>query len=162
MIKPGVSKHIIVARVDNNPGVVSRISGLFTRRGYNIESFVTCITKRREVYHLTISVISTKDELDLLVRQLGRIMEVITIFTADDVECVSSELMLLKTAAKPEERADIIRLADAMDARIASVRENCVILEVSGGEQKLEGVIKAFEPFGILDMIRSGTIAMNL
>lgn len=161
-MKSLIQKHIIAALVDNKPGVVSRISGLFTRRGYNIESFVTCKTLSPEIYHLTISVISTKDELDLLIHQLGRIMEVISLFSADETETVARELMLLKIAAAPEQRGEIIGIANVMGIKVAAVADSGVILEASGDEQKLDGIIKAFEPFGISDLIRSGTIAMNI
>jgi len=155
-------KHIISALVDNNPGVVSRISGLFTRRGYNIESFVTCITLNPEVYHLTISVLCTKEELDLLMRQLGRVMEVITIFSADDTDCVAREIMLLKVAASIEMRSEIVKLTGVLGLKVASISDTSVIIEASGDDQQLEGVMRTFEPFGIVDMIRSGTIAMNV
>ena len=160
--KNGASKHVIIATVDNNPGVVSRISGLFTRRGYNVESFVTCMTLDPAVYHLTISVISTKEELELLIHQLGRIMEVISIVSADENECVCRELMFIKVSADEAGRGDVIRLADVMSLRVAAIGENSVIIEAAGDELKLEGIIRAFKPFGITELARSGTIAMEI
>ena len=161
-MKNAPQKHIIIAKVDNKPGVVSRISGLFTRRGYNIESLVTCMTLSNDVYHLTISVISTEDELYLLTNQLGRIMEVITVFPADGEDCVKSELMLIKVTASPDERSNVITLADALKLKISAVSDSSIIIEAVGESSKLDGVIKAFEPFGIVDAVRSGTIALDI
>ena len=157
-----IEKHIIVALVDNKPGVVSRISGLFTRRGYNIESFVTCITTRPEIYHLTITVISTREELDLLIHQLGRVMEVISIFPAGERACVVRELMLLRLSAKAAGENGFGKLIETLGLKIAASSGESLIIEASGDGERLEAILRALSPFGIQKLIRSGAIALEI
>lgn len=155
-------KHIIVARVDNKPGVVSRISGLFTRRGYNIESLVTGMTNDPDIYHMTITVIGTKEEVDLLIHQLGRVMEVINIYTAEERECVTRELMFIKLECEASKRAEIMNIADVMNLKIAGVTPKGIIVEVTGDEVKLESSVRAFAHLGVVEIIRSGAITLEL
>jgi len=164
--KPG--KHIILAAVDNKPGVVSRISGLFTRRGYNIESFVTCATSDPAVYNLTFSMIGTREELELLIHQLGRIMEVIFIYSTEETECVVRGLIFIKIKCPPERRAELIKLVDfvknasAADLTVAGVGENNIILQASGEENSLDALPRIFADYEIIDIIRSGAIAITI
>ncbi len=155
------SRHVIVARVDNNPGVVSRISGLFTRRGYNIESLVTGVTENPDVYQLVIAVIAAEEELVLMIHQLGRIMEVIDVFAANDRPCVTRELMLMQIACPPEKRADIIKIADAMHFEIAGVGEASLVLQVTGDEARLSVATRTFEHLGLLHTVRSGALTIE-
>ena len=164
--RPG--RHTIIAAVDNKPGVVSRISGLFTRRGYNIESFVTCTTRDPAVYHLIFSVIGTREELELLVHQLGRVMEVISLWPADDVECIVRGLMFIKLRCPAERRAELIRLVDfikranASELIVAGVGEQNVIIQASGEESSLDALPRIFSDYEIVDIIRSGAVAVTL
>ena len=164
----GPGRHIIVAMVDNKPGVVSRISGLFTRRGYNIESFVTCATANPEIYHLTFSVIGTAEELALLIHQLGRVMEVISICSADDTECVIRGMVFIKLRCPPERRAELIKLVDFVrntktaELIVAGIGESSVILQASGEESVLDNLPRVFSEYETIDIIRSGAIAVPL
>lgn len=164
--KPG--RHTIIAAVDNKPGVVSRISGMFTRRGYNIESFVTCTTRDPAVYNLIFSVIGTRDELDLLIHQLGRVMEVIAIWPADDIECIVRALAFIKLCCPPEKRAELIGLVDnvrrsgACEVTVAGVGEKNVIIQASGDETALDALPRIFSEYEIADVIRSGAVAITL
>lgn len=164
--KPG--KHIIIAEVDNKPGVVSRISGLFTRRGYNIESFVTCSTRNRSVYYLTFSMIGTADELQLLLHQLERVMEVISLHSAESGECIVRELLFIKLRCSAERRAEVIKLVDfvrnanAADITVAGVGEQNIVLEASGDESSLDALPRIFADYEIIDVIRSGAVAVTI
>lgn len=162
MNQSGASRHIIIAKVDNRPGVVSRISGLFTRRGYNIESLVTGMTEDASVYHMTISVVGTKEEIDLLIRQLGKIMETIEVYSADGAEVISRELMLVRLTCDSAGRSEAMKLAGVMGLPIAGVTAEAVVIEVTGDEVKLESAIRAFEHLGRLELIRSGVMTMKL
>lgn len=155
-------KHIIIARVDNKPGVVSRIAGLFTRRGYNIESLVTGTTENPDVYHMTITVLCTSDECELLIHQLGRVMEVIEVCDAVGDGFVCGELMYVKTACPSEKRAEILKIADVLGVKIAGVTKDAVVCEVTGDDLRLKSVIMALEPYGIIRIIRSGAITIEL
>ncbi len=152
-------RHIIVARVDNKPGVVSRISGLFTRRGYNIESLVTGMTADKNVYQMTVCVIGTSDEVGLLVRQLERISEVIEVHIGDS-GLVTSELMFIKIKCGADRRVELLRVAEMLNCRVAGMTETDVVLEVTGDEVRLESATRTLETFGIEETIRSGIMAI--
>ncbi|MFA6948650.1 MAG: acetolactate synthase small subunit [Eubacteriales bacterium] len=156
------TKHIIIARVDNKPGVVSRIAGLFTRRGYNIDSLVTGTTENPDVYHMTITAIGTKDEMDLLIHQLGRVMEVITVREADSTDYVTRELMLMRIDCEPDMRTEAMKIADVMGLRIAGVTSRGIVIEVTGDDVRLESAVRAFEHIGVASVIRSGAVTIEM
>lgn len=155
-------KHIIVAKVDNKPGVVSRISGLFTRRGYNIESLVTGMTADPAVYHLTISVIGEENEIRLLVHQLARIIEVIDLFPADDRRTVTRELAFIKVRAGGETRSEVLKLSEILGLRVIGMGEKTVVLEATGDDIQLDAARRAFEHIGIEEFVRSGAMTVEL
>ena len=153
-------KHIIVAKVENKPGVVSRISGFFTRRGYNIESLVTSVTTDPEVYHLTISVICSEDEASLLIHQLGRITEIIEVCDTMGVNVTAREFMLIKVNCPVEKRVEITSTCEFMKTKLIKLNDGSATVEVTGDSQKLDNVIKMFESYGIIEIVRSGAICV--
>ncbi|MCL2773537.1 MAG: acetolactate synthase small subunit [Oscillospiraceae bacterium] len=153
-------KHIIVAKVDNKPGVVSRMSGFFTRRGYNIESFVTSVTDNPEVYHLTFSVLCSEDEAQLLIHQLGRITEVIEVYDAAGKDVTIREFMLIKINCPAERRSEILQTCDILKIKIVGIGEFSATIEVAGDTQKLDNTIKTLENYGIIEIVRSGAICV--
>ena len=154
------TKRVIVAKVDNKPGVVSRMSGFFTRRGYNIESFVTSVTGDPEVYHLTISVLCTDDEGQLLIHQLGRLAEVIDVCDTTGKDVIIREFMLIKVKCGSEKSFEILQTCDMLKLKIVGRNEDYVTIEVMGGSQKLDEVIIAFEKYGITETVRSGAVCV--
>ena len=155
------SKHVIMMRVDNRPGVLSRIAGLFTRRGYNIDSLVTGPTEDRSVYQMTITVICESDIIDLLIRQLGRITDVIDVCCADGDGYVKSEIMLLRVRCSPQSRAAMLMAADIMKTEIASMDADSMVLKVTGDDVRCRTVIEAFSEYGIERVIRSGPVGIG-
>ena len=153
-------KHIIVAKVDNKPGVVSRMSGFFTRRGYNIESFVTSVTDNPAIYHLTFSVLCSEDEAELLVHQLGRIVEVIEVYDTRGRDVITREFMLIKINCPSEKSFEILQTCDLLKVKIVGRSEESVTAEVMGASQKLDDIIKAFEKYGIIEIVRSGAVCV--
>ena len=153
-------KHIIVAKVDNKPGVVSRISGFFTRRGYNIESFVTSVTENPAIYHLTISALCSDDEASLLVHQLGRIAEVIEVCDTFGKEVTIREFMLIKIKCQNDKSFEILQSCEMMKVKIVGRGEGFVTVEVMGASQKLDDVMLAFERYGIIEIVRSGAVCV--
>jgi len=154
------SKHVIVAKVDNKPGVVSRMSGFFTRRGYNIESFVTSVTDNPEVYHLTFSVLCSDDEAQLLVHQLGRIAEVIEVCDTAGKDVIIREFMLIKINCPNDKSFEILQTCDMLKVKIVGRGEEFVTIEVMGNSQKLDDVIITFEKYGIIEIVRSGAVCV--
>jgi acetolactate synthase-1/3 small subunit len=156
-------RYIIVMRVRNRPGVVSRVSGLFTRRGYNIESLATGTTSDASVYQLTVSVLCGADDAELLTRQLERLADTISVrcAAADSDSLVATELMLIRIACAPERREEAERTAALLSARIVKTAGATAVVEVSGGERRLEEAVRAFSVFGILETVRTGTIGLQ-
>lgn len=157
---PNKLKHIIVAKVDNKPGVVSRMSGFFTRRGYNIESFVTSVTNNPEIYHLTFSVLCSEDEAQLLVHQLGRIAEVIEVCETTGKDVIIREFMLIKIKCPSDKSFEILQTCDMLKVKIVGRSEKFVTIEVMGNSQKLDDVIITFEKYGIIEIVRSGAVCV--
>ena len=153
-------KHVMVAKVDNKPGVVSRMSGFFTRRGYNIESFVTSVTDNPAIYHLTFSVLCSEDEAQLLVHQLGRIAEVIEVYETTGKDVIIREFMLIKINCSDDKSFEILQTCDMLKIKIAGRGEDFAIIEVMGNSQKLDDVIMTFEKYGIIEIVRSGAVCV--
>ena len=159
------SKHLIMVKVDNRPGVLSRITGLFTRRGYNIESLVTGMTADPAVYHITVTVIGTDDDVELLARQLERCMEVIDVKCdgGEDWEFVSREMLLIRVpCTSPEKRVEILNVCSLTGCRSAGVGRGSVIVEVAGDPSSVTAALRAFEMFGSIDVIHSGTVGIDM
>ena len=154
------TKHVIVAKVDNKPGVVSRMSGFFTRRGYNIESFVTSVTDNPAIYHLTISVLCSEDEAQLLIHQLGRLAEIIEVCDTADKDVIIREFMLLKISCPNEKSFEILQTCDMLKLKIVGRNEESATIEVMGNSQKLDDVIITFEKYGIIEIVRSGAVCV--
>ncbi|MBQ4067234.1 MAG: acetolactate synthase small subunit [Clostridia bacterium] len=159
------SKHLIMVKVDNRPGVLSRITGLFTRRGYNIESLVTGMTQDAGVYHITVTMIGTDDEVELLARQLERCMEVIDVKCdgGEDWEFVSREMLLIRVPCNtPEKRVEILNVCSLVNCRTAGVGKESVIVEVAGDNSSVNAALRAFELFGEIEVIHSGTVGIDM
>ena len=159
------TKHLIMVKVDNRPGVLSRITGLFTRRGYNIESLVTGMTEDPTVYHITVTVIGTDDDVELLARQLERCMEVIDVKCdgGEDWEFVSREMVLIRVPCDtPEKRVEILNVCSLIGCRNAGVGKKSVVVEVAGDSAMLNAALRSFELFGNIEVIHSGTVGIDM
>ena len=154
-------KHTIVATVDNIPGVVSRISGLFTRRGYNIEGLVTSVTDNERIYHLTITVIGTDEELEQIINQLEHVSEVIEVYELDHTTPhVTREMMFLKLSAMPENTEELVSLCEELKCRVIGLGGRSAVIEVTGEPERLDEIKERFRPFGIIAVARSGAMSM--
>ena len=163
------SEHVIVAKVENKPGVVSRISGFFTRRGYNLESFTTSTTETPEIYHLTFKVKCLPDDAQLLIHQLGRIQEVIEVYDTAGISTVTREIMFIKIKCPQEKNIEIVQVCQMLDIKILSRGESSngvsangtITVEIVGNAQKLDEIKKQLEVYGIVQIIRSGPITID-
>jgi len=155
-------EHIIVAKVENKPGVVSRISGFFTRRGYNLESFTTSTTETPEIYHLTFKVKCEPDDITLLVNQLGRLEDVIEVYETSGISTVTREIMIIKIKCPPEKNIEIVQICQMLDIKILGRGDDgSVTIEVVGSGQKLDDIKKQLEVYGIKKIVRSGPICVD-
>lgn len=153
-------KYTISALVSNKSGVLTRISGLFTRRGYNIESFTGCATEDPELSRLTIILIGDEYVLQQMIKQMSKLEDVIKVGCADEIDCIYRELMLVKVQASPEKRSQIIEINQIYKAKTVDLSPDTMILEITGAPEKLEAFLKVIEPYGILEMQRTGVTVL--
>lgn len=153
-------KHTVSALVENKPGVLVRIAGLFSRRGFNIESLAVGPTEREEVSRMTIVVDAADRPLEQVTKQLHKLVNVIKLSDLKPEEAVERELALIKVKADSKNRAEIIEVADIFRANIIDVSRDVVILEVTGTEDKITAIEDLLKPYGIKELARSGRIAL--
>jgi acetolactate synthase-1/3 small subunit len=155
-----LEKHILFAEVHDIPGVVSRISGFFTRRGYNIESFVTSKTEEKEITILTFVIQSSAEEIKLLIHQMNRIEEVISVINASETNTVTREFMLVKISCPQEKNLEIIQVCQMLDIKILGRETGSVTVEAVGSPHKLDDIVLIFKPYGIEKIVRSGPVCV--
>ncbi len=153
-------RHILAVLVQNQPGVLTRVSGLFSRRGYNIDSLAVGQTDDPEVSRMTIVVDGDNRVIEQVVKQLDKLVDVIDVRDITDDEHVDRELVLIKVKAEPEIRGEIMQIVDIFRARIVDIGQNSLIIECTGDEGKIRAIENSLKPFGILELVRTGMIAM--
>ena len=142
--------------VDDTAGVLSRVSGLFSRRGYNIDSLTVGETERPGISRMTIVATGDEQILDQIKKQLAKLEDVKTIIELKDGESVRRELILVKVAATQKDRQAIIAVADIFRAKIVDVSMESMIVELTGNQAKLDAFIKLLEGFEVIAMVRTG------
>ena len=154
-------KHVLYALMENKPGVLRRISGLFGRRGYNIDSIVASATEDENVTSMTIVVDGDEYILDQVIKQLAKLQEIIDVVNVSDLAAVRRQLLLMKVSAAHDTRLDIIQLADAFGARIVDIKSDYIIIEATAEEEGTSSIVETFEPYGIISLIKTGTVALK-
>lgn len=154
-------KHIISVLVENKVGVLSRITGLFSGRGFNIESLAVGETEDMAISRMTIVVSGDESILEQVRKQLGKIIDTIKVTDFTGADYVERDLMLIKVSALPGKRSEIIELIDVFRGKIIDVGQKDMIVEISGPEDRLEAVLNLLRPYGIKEVTRTGRIAMN-
>ncbi|MGL6195922.1 MAG: acetolactate synthase small subunit [Thermoguttaceae bacterium] len=152
--------HIISALVQNVPGVLSHISGMLASRGYNIASLTVGETEDSTLSRMTIVVDGDQNVLDQVRKQLGKIVTVVRVDDISSCEHVERALMLIKVKADPEQRSKVLELVEIFRARVLDINPDSMMIEISGKESKIEAFIEVVRPFSILELVRSGRIAM--
>ena len=147
--------------VDNSSGVLSRVAGLFSRRGYNIDSLTVGETLDPKLSRMTITVTGDDDILEQIEKQLAKLVDVSKIQMLPADASVCRELILIKVAAKPEDRAQVIAIADIFRAKIVDVGEESMMIELTGNESKLDACTKLLEKFTILELARTGITGLS-
>lgn len=153
-------RHIISALVQNVPGVLSHISGMLASRGYNIESLAVGETENPTLSRMTFVVVGDADVLEQVVKQLDKIVTVVKVDNISGADHVERDLMLIKVIANPNSRSKVLELAMIFRAQIIDVTQNSLTIEVSGKESKIDAFIEAMRPFDIVEVVRTGRIAM--
>jgi acetolactate synthase-1/3 small subunit len=156
-----LQRYILSVLVDNHAGVLSRVSGLFSRRGFNIDSLTVGETQERGKSRMTIVVSGDDRVLEQITKQLSKLVEVISIDHCDPGVTVLRELALIKVAADNTTRASVIETANIFRAHIVDVNPASLTVEATGSEDKVASLIRLLEPFGILELVRTGIVAMK-
>lgn len=153
-------KHKVAVLVENNPGVLAKVSNLFSKRGYNIESLVVSDTEDKTISRMTIVVDGDERTIEQVTKQLHKLVDVIKVndLTNDDTVC--RQLLLVRVAADRETRGEIIQLMDIFRARIIDIGRRSLIIEATGDESKIEAILKSLQPFGIQEIVKTGISAM--
>ena len=156
-----MEKYVLSIYVKNHSGVLQRVSGLFSRRGYNIESLSVSVTERSDISCITIVVIGDLQILDQIEKQVLKLVEVISVERLEGDVAVYRELALIKIKTTDENRTEIIELLNIFRARIVAVAPSSLIAEVTGDSSKVQSFINTFERFTILELVRTGLTAIK-
>ena len=153
-------RHVLSALVQNVPGVLSHISGMLASRGYNIDSLAVGETETPHLSRMTFVVVGDDSILEQVRKQLEKIVTVVRVDDISSQDHVERDLMLIKIATAGGQRSEIRELAEVFRGRIVDVAPDMVMIEISGQERKLEAFIEMMRPFGIIELVRTGRIAM--
>ena len=153
-------RHVLSALVQNVPGVLSHISGMLASRGYNIDSLAVGETEDPRLSRMTFVVVGDDAILEQVRKQLEKIVTVVRVDDISSRDHVERDLMLIKVAASPGRRSEIRELTEIFRGRIVDVAPEMVMIEISGKERKVEAFIELMRPFGIIELVRTGRIAM--
>ncbi len=153
-------RHTIAALVENKPGVLARVAGLFRRRGFNIESLAVGVTEKPHLSRMTIVVEGDDKTIEQVTKQLNKLIEVVKVSDVTE-NSVERELALVKVNTTPQTRGEIIEIANIFRARIVDVARDSFIIEITGDEEKINAFIDLMRQYGIKEVARTGKIAMQ-
>jgi acetolactate synthase-1/3 small subunit len=153
-------KHIISALVENKPGVLAHVAGMFAARAFNIDSLVVGRTEVPELSRMTIVVVGDDKVVEQVRKQLAKIVPVVKVQDFVGQPVVARDLMLIAVSAPPERRPEVLSLIEMFKGKVVDLGQKFVMVEVSGPEAKIEAFINACKPYGIKSVARTGTIAM--
>jgi acetolactate synthase-1/3 small subunit len=154
-------RYVLSALVQNHAGVLSRVSGLFSRRGYNIDSLTVGETQESGVSRMTIVVRGDEATIEQIQKQLEKLVEVGAVRRLESSKAVYRELALIKVSASHQNRSDILQIANVFRARIVDVSSEVLTVEVTGDQEKIDGLIELLAPYGIRELARTGIAALE-
>ena len=154
-------KHILSILVENKPGVLTRISGLFARRGFNIDTLAVGPTDDESLSRITLTLDGAMHPIDQVTKQLHKLVNVIKIRDLEPSEAVARELALFKVSADGDSRAQVMQFAEIFRAKIVDVHKRSLTIEVTGTDDKIEAFEEMVRPFGLIEMVRTGEIAVS-
>ncbi len=154
-------KHVLSMLVENRQGVLARISGLLSGRGYNVESITAGVTTDPTVSRLTLSCTGDDAVVEQIKKQLNRLIDVIKVTELSSVPSMNRELMLIKVNAQGAQRGEIFQVADVFKAQVMDVGHDTMAVELTGSPDKIEDFLALLKPYGIVEIARSGIVAME-
>ncbi len=153
-------KSILIAWVEDKPGVLNRVTSLFRRRAFNIESLAVGHTEQAGVSRMTIVVDSDRTDVQKVAQNLRKQVSVIRVEDVTGRAAVVRDLALIRVQADSKSRPEVMQLADTFRARVVDVGLDTLMIEVTGTEEKVEGLVEVLRPFGVVEMVRTGRVAM--
>jgi acetolactate synthase-1/3 small subunit len=156
-----MTNHTLSVLVENKPGVLVRIAGLFARRGFNIDSLAVGPTEHEEISRMTIVVNCDEHPLEQVTKQLNKLINVLKIVELEPAQAVQRELILIKIRADAETRSKVLEIVEVFRARVVDVALEAVTVEATGSHGKLEALVRVLEPFGIKELVQSGVVAVG-
>jgi acetolactate synthase-1/3 small subunit len=153
-------RHTISILVENEFGVLSRVSGLFSGRGFNIESLSVAETMDPSVSRMTIVTSGNDQIIEQILKQLNKLISVIKVVDLTGVDTVDRELVLVKVNAETETKPEVLRLVDIFRAKIVDVAPRCYTIEMTGDEEKVNALLQLLRPIGIKEIVRTGRVAI--
>ncbi len=158
--RPRPKNHTVVAIVEDKPGVLMRVSSLFRRRGFNIESLTVGPTEEAGLSRMTLTVDGESAPIEQVEKQLYKLIDVIKVSDLTQEDIIARELALIKVRANNVNRHELLDIANVFRADVVDIATNSLILQVAGDEDKIDGLIKMLEPYGIRELSRTGRMAM--
>jgi acetolactate synthase-1/3 small subunit len=155
------TRHTLSVLVENKPGVLARIAGLFSRRGFNIDSLAVGPTEHPEVSRMTIVVNVETSPLEQVTKQLNKLVEVIKVVELDTDFSVNRELLLVKVKADAASRGQVLELVQLFRAKVVDVAADAVTIQIVGNQGKLEDFLRVLEPYGVRELVQSGVVAIG-
>ena len=156
-----MNRHTLSVLVENKPGVLVRIAGLFSRRGFNIDSLAVGPTEHPEISRMTIVVDCADHPLEQVTKQLNKLINVLKIVELEQGFAVQRELILIKVRADTESRSKVLETVQLFRAKVVDVALDAVTVEATGNREKLDALIRVLEPFGIKELVQSGMVAVG-
>lgn len=154
-------RHVLSVLVENEPGVLSRVAGLFSGRGFNIESLNVAPTLEDGVSHMTITTVGDEQIIEQIIKQLRKLVTVIKVVDFSEHASVEREMLFLKVQAEGSMRGEILRTVDIFRCKVIDVSLNEMTIEATGNREKLDAIIDLFQRFGIKEIARTGSVAMR-
>jgi acetolactate synthase I/III small subunit len=156
-----MSQHTLSVLVENKPGVLVRIAGLFSRRGFNIDSLAVGPTEHEEISRMTIVVNCDEHPLEQVTKQLNKLVNVIKIVELEPATAVQRELLLVKVRADATVRSQVLETVQLFRAKVVDVSPEALTIEATGTADKLDALVRMLEPFGVREMVQSGMVAVG-
>src|SRR3979411_1179187 len=154
-------KHVLSILVENKSGVLTRIAGLFARRGFNIDTLTVGPTEDEDVSRVTLTVDGALHPIDQVTKQLHKLVNVIKIRDLEPEEAVARELALFKVSADGETRGQVMQFAEIFRGKVIDVSKRSITVEITGTDDKIEAFEQSIRPFGLIEMVRTGEIAIS-
>ena len=155
-----MTRHTLSVLVENKPGVLARIAGLFSRRGFNIDSLAVGPTENPEVSRMTIVISVDRLPMEQVTKQLNKLVNVLKIVELDD-QSVQRELVLVKVKANDAMRSNVLEVVTLFRAKVVDVAPETLTIEATGSREKLEALLRVLEPYGIKELVQSGMVAVG-